>query len=191
MKMLESFKFESRALQFEVLFNYDARMLSRSELKNLNRYLNHAVAVFGDFLSLSHPFKALNKGKQHKHFTLQLHLVGDTRMRNLNSEYRGKDKLTDVLSFPMYEDLRKLDSIDVWLPEMELGDVVICKSVTIKQCAEFGISFTEEFIHLLVHGFLHILGMDHEISAKEEKLMQKHEAILLERMSVQIKKGSS
>jgi probable rRNA maturation factor len=183
MKMLESFKFESRSLQFELLFNYDARMLARVELKNLTRYLNHTVAVFGDFLSKTHPFKALNKNKQAKHLTLQLHLVGDTRMRALNFEHRQKDKLTDVLSFPMYEDLRKSNSIDVWLPEMELGDVVICKSVTIKQSLEFGISFSEEFVHLLVHGFLHILGMDHEISAAEEKQMQKYEAILLERLA--------
>jgi probable rRNA maturation factor len=187
MKMLESFIFESRALKFELLFNYDARMLSGAEFKKLTRYLNHTVAVLGEFLSKSHPFKALTKSKQAKVLILQIHLVGDTRMRSLNLEHRHKDKLTDVLSFPIYEDLRHPKSIEVLLPEMELGDVVICKSVAIKQSNEFEISFSEEFVHLLIHGFLHIMGMDHEVSLAEEKLMQKYEAILLERIATIIK----
>jgi probable rRNA maturation factor len=98
---------------------------------------------------------------------LSLVLVGDAQMRRLNRQYRGMDKTTDVLSFPLLEG-KKLKS---GLPTRTLlGDVVISLPQTRKQAKEAGKTFEAEAALLLVHGILHLLGYDHGSKA-EEKLM--------------------
>lgn len=86
-------------------------------------------------------------------------VVSSARMQTLNKIYRGKNKPTDVLSFPLYTRtelstlLKKRDILPV-------GDIFINRSDVKKQ-----------FVFLVVHGFLHLLGYDHEQSKKEEKVM--------------------
>lgn len=100
-------------------------------------------------------------------------LCGDDKIRKLNREYRNKDKVTDVLSFPSFQDLRKAKSKNDYTGTvLFLGDLAICHQRTIKQAKEFDISYWDEFIHLVIHGSLHLMGYDHEISPKEEKLME-------------------
>jgi probable rRNA maturation factor len=142
-------------------------------------------------VSLSREIIALEKGflqflKKSAHFKgvkevgITLTLCGKAKIRTLNREYRNKDKATDVLSFGIYENLR-LDSKpkEKSLPLMELGDLVICKEVARSQAREFGITYKQEIIHLSVHGFLHLLGYDHELSQKEEKIMEELEQSLV------------
>lgn len=105
-------------------------------------------------------------------------LIGDCKMKTLNREYRGKNKTTDVLSFPIFENLRCAK--DLPIGALELGDVFISLPVLKKQAQDFQVSEENEFIHLFVHGFLHLLGFDHEISEKEEKLMEGHEKELIQ-----------
>lgn len=143
----------------------------------LNRSLETIVKVFGHFLK-----EDLNVGD--KTATLSINLCDDLTIRELNRDYRSKDKITDVLSFPMQENLRAGD-FDKFLPELEIGDIFICNSVCKKQASEFSIEFYEEFIHLAVHGFLHLCGYDHEINEEEEKLMEKLEERLLNEISLQ------
>jgi probable rRNA maturation factor len=123
-----------------------------------------------------------NRGIKKAH--LSMTLCGDKRIQSLNSDYRQKNKKTDVLSFPLHESLR-FPSDDIIDPMgggiIELGDIFICKEVAIRQAKEFQISFAEEIYHLLVHGALHLIGYDHEISAKEEKLMFSLEEKVLKR----------
>jgi probable rRNA maturation factor len=76
-------------------------------------------------------------------------LVPDARMRSLNRRYRGKDRATDVLSFPAGE-------------PGELGDVVIAAGVAARQAREAGHSMAVELRVLALHGLLHLLGYDHE-----------------------------
>lgn len=103
-------------------------------------------------------------------------LCGETKIRNLNLDYRSKDKVTDVLSFPTYTNLRKTKTRDEFASaEIFLGDLAICHQRTQRQAKEFNISYWDEFIHLFMHGMIHLIGYDHELSAKEEKLMESWE----------------
>ena len=89
-------------------------------------------------------------------------------IRNLNKTYRGKDKATDVLSFPIYDngDFDMSECISGAL----LGDVVISLPRAHEQARELGNTFLEELAFLTVHSVLHLLGYDHERSADEDEL---------------------
>jgi len=124
--------------------------------------------------------------KKNPHFagvqdvTLTLTLCGRTKIKTLNRTYRNKDKVTDVLSFPIYENLRPDKKVkEKNLPQMDLGDLIICREVAKAQSKEFKVTYPQEIIHLIVHGFLHLLGFDHEVSLKEEVIMEKEEAKLV------------
>lgn len=96
--------------------------------------------------------------------SLSIHCIGDIRMRKFNHQYRGKDKTTDVLSFSLREgELVHGDS-------HELGDIFISVPQITRQARALNISPREEFIRMLVHGILHILGHDHE-DKKEAQIM--------------------
>lgn len=111
-------------------------------------------------------------------------IVGKTRMQKLNSQHRNKNYPTDVLSFPSLDwKQRKLLSQMAQLADYSLGDIVICKDVLEKQAKQFKLSAMDEYLHLLVHGFLHLLGYDHEISQKQAKIMERHEKTILEDIS--------
>lgn len=98
----------------------------------------------------------------------------------MNKEWRGKDKATDVLSFPLVgeAELRALGKMKP-VPEWELGDVVISLDTAERQAAEHGVTLPQELDLLLVHGLLHLLGFDHEISPEEERRMRRWEKKLL------------
>lgn len=98
---------------------------------------------------------------------LSVLVVNDARMRKLNHQYRGIDRTTDVLSFP--QDDGEDDEFDSPL----LGDVVVSAETARNQAREHKLSFEEELILLLIHGILHLLGYDHERSAKEERQMRR------------------
>ncbi len=89
-------------------------------------------------------------------------------IRKLNKTYRGKDKATDVLSFPIYED----GNFDVneCISGALLGDVVISIPRAREQASELGNPFLKEIAFLTVHSVLHLLGYDHERSAEEDEL---------------------
>jgi probable rRNA maturation factor len=90
--------------------------------------------------------------------SLSLSLVGDAAIRELNREHRGKDKATDVLSFPLDPTLPEGDGS----PERLLGDVVISVDTARRQAAEYDAPLQNELCRLLIHGILHVLGHDHE-----------------------------
>lgn len=93
---------------------------------------------------------------------LSVTIVGDRSIRRLNRDYRGFDKPTNVLSFPMSSG----DFSDV-NPEL-LGDVVISADTAFREAEEQGISFFERLGFLLLHGILHVTGYDHERSGEAE-----------------------
>lgn len=114
--------------------------------------------------------------------TVSITLCSSEKIIELNSQYRNKNKETDVLSFPVQENIRG-GEVDNFSPELELGDIYICEDVCLKQAREFKLEFREEFIHLAVHGFLHLCGFDHEISSSEEELMEELEKKLITRIT--------
>jgi len=90
-------------------------------------------------------------------------LINNREMRKLNAKYRQKDYPTDVLSFPAANGL----PMKVRL----LGDVIISVEKAEEQAKERGRSVNEETTTLLIHGVLHLLGYDHERSAKDARIM--------------------
>ena len=122
-------------------------------------------------------------------FEVDVTLCGNHKIKSLNTVYRNKQKVTDVLSFPVYETLRSdSDSFIEPGPVVHLGDIFICKEVATRQAKEFKISFEEEVLHLFIHGFLHLCGYDHEISKEEEELMFSLEDTLLDKVSKKLRK---
>jgi len=91
--------------------------------------------------------------------------VTDPEIHVLNRQYRGKDKPTDVLSFPLADTLQ---------PSV-LGDVVISVETAARQAQRRGHSLQEELQILLIHGILHLLGYDHEVSRREAVRMHRKE----------------
>ncbi len=97
-------------------------------------------------------------------------VTDNIHIHELNREYRGVDRPTDVLSFPMYS------FTDDDMPEegpapVVLGDIVISAERAKEQAVEYGHSFQREISFLTVHSVLHLLGYDHEVSEKAENEM--------------------
>jgi len=92
---------------------------------------------------------------------LGIRLTNDAEVRALNAEWRGKDKATNVLSFPMAEP-DELDDQSADGPELMLGDIVLARGVCAAEAADKAISIEAHASHLLVHGTLHLLGYDHD-----------------------------
>jgi rRNA maturation RNase YbeY len=89
----------------------------------------------------------------------------DPEIHALNRQYRGKNKPTDVLSFPLADELQPF----------LLGDVVISIETAARQAQRRGHTLREELQTLLVHGILHLLGYDHEVSRSEAIRMHRKE----------------
>jgi probable rRNA maturation factor len=91
---------------------------------------------------------------------LSVRLTGDEQVRLLNAEWRGKDRPTNVLSFPLADE----DDLSGTLPngpELMLGDIVLARGVCSREAEEKAIPLESHAAHLLVHGTLHLLGYDH------------------------------
>lgn len=113
-------------------------------------------------------------------------IVDEEEIKNLNKEYRGKDSITDVLSFPMmeFEDEMIFDECDFNGDNVVLGDIVICAKRAKQQAEEFGHSVQREFAFLTVHSMLHLLGYDHEHSEDMEQEMFKRQEEILDKMGI-------
>ena len=89
-------------------------------------------------------------------------------IHELNSEYRNIDGPTDVLSFPLNNDIESDSNDTINLP---LGDIVICIEKAQEQAKEYGHSVLREIAFLAIHSTLHLLGYDHEISESDDEDM--------------------
>jgi probable rRNA maturation factor len=91
---------------------------------------------------------------------LSIRLTSDTEVHVLNSQWRGKDKPTNVLSFPMTE-TDELAAVGAAGPELMLGDIILARGVCAAEAAEKAIPIESHAAHLMIHGTLHLLGYDH------------------------------
>jgi len=105
-------------------------------------------------------------------------LADDPYIRELNRDYRGKDRATDVLSFALNEG-DEPDIID-GPEELLLGDIIISLETAERQAGEFGHSLERELAYLTVHGMLHLLGFDHEDEAERQTMRREEERVLTE-----------
>jgi len=112
-------------------------------------------------------------------------LVENNEIRSINKEFRTKDSITDVLSFPMLqmEDgkaLEQPEAFDMEDGRLFLGDIVISVPKALEQAQSYGHSPQREMAFLTVHGLLHLLGYDHEKPGQDEVMTAKQERILTE-----------
>jgi probable rRNA maturation factor len=89
---------------------------------------------------------------------LSILLTNDEEQHELNQQWRGKDSSTNVLSFPQIEPFGPVVGI--------LGDITLARETLEQEAQELDKSFADHFTHLIVHGFLHILGYDHLTEAE-------------------------
>jgi probable rRNA maturation factor len=111
----------------------------------------------------------LSKAKVTGAAEVSLILTSDAEQRILNRDWRGIDKPTNVLSFPQIEPFGAVSGL--------LGDIILARETLEKEAAEQGVSFDDHFTHLVVHGFLHLLGYDH---------VKDDEALAMEGLETQI-----
>lgn len=106
-----------------------------------------------------------------------LTLVDDVRIHELNREFRGVDRPTDVLSFALQEETD--DEPDILDYEDDLlGDIIISVERARDQAVEYGHSFERELVYLAVHGTLHLLGYDHEEEEDKAEMRRQEEAVM-------------
>jgi len=113
--------------------------------------------------------------KEKKQGLISLVLVGPGRIKKLNRQYRKKNKVTDVLSFPA--------KAEVFVPKDDknfLGEIVVCLRVVKKTSRRENIPFEEELARVFIHGILHILGYDHLKPGEEKVMIAKQEKYLEE-----------
>jgi probable rRNA maturation factor len=100
--------------------------------------------------------------------------TNDALIHELNRSYRGKDKPTDVLSFPQEEDWGSM------IHSPSLGDIVISVETAKRQSKKFGVTYRNEILRLLTHGLLHLAGYDHEnVPPKKAQRMRRAERRIL------------
>ncbi|MDO5332324.1 MAG: rRNA maturation RNase YbeY [Bacillota bacterium] len=111
---------------------------------------------------------------------LDVSIVSAEEIQLLNKEYREIDKVTDVLSFPQFENVQGLlENLDDEI-ETLLGDVVICYDVAEKQAEEYGTGISRELVYLFVHSVFHLLGYDHMDEADKKEMRQAEETVMEE-----------
>ena len=111
-------------------------------------------------------------------------VVDADEIRQLNADYRGNDSVTDVLSFPQYDDMDEFadDLTDDSVTAL-IGDVVICYDRVLSQAEEFGTGVTREFVYLFTHSILHLMGYDH-MEEDERRVMRAREEEILNPIGV-------
>lgn len=118
-------------------------------------------------------------------FEISLLACNDVRIAELNADFRGKPKATNVLSWPSEErapevagDMPDLEGLDE-----ELGDIAIAYETCAREAEEAGKTMADHCTHLLVHGTLHLLGFDHETD-EDAALMEGHETDILAKLGI-------
>ena len=158
------------------------RSFSKEEAEGFVSYVEKALSLI---LSMDYIDKAIKDTDAE--VSVDIRLVGSDAIRKLNAQYREKDKVTDVLSFPILDMTdgklqNKLMPYDFSYDEdkklLPIGDVVICPERARKQAEEYGHSMDREMVFLAVHSLLHLLGFDHENGRDEELMFSKQEEIM-------------
>ena len=104
---------------------------------------------------------------------LSVLFVDESAIASLNARFLGHDGPTDVLSFPIEDDPAEAGELPVLL-----GDVVICPEVAWRNAPEHAGSYDDELALLLVHGILHLLGMDHVLTHEAERMEERERQLL-------------
>lgn len=108
-------------------------------------------------------------------YEISLSFVTEDEIKNLNNNFRNKNSVTDVLSFPLEDEFL----IDTNL----LGDIIICTKRAIEQAKEYNHTIDREIIYLVVHSMFHLMGYDH-MNEEDKKIMRKKEKLALKEIGI-------
>ena len=152
-------------MMLEVAVDADEEWDSSSSWEQLARRAAHAAIAESNYPELADSERPVE---------ISVTLTGDDQVRALNAHWRGKDKPTNVLSFPAAPGFGGKGA------PSPLGDLVIAQETVAREAADQGLTFDDHLTHMIVHGFLHLLGYDHENEA---------EAVVMERLETAILAG--
>lgn len=108
---------------------------------------------------------------------VSIRLTDDAEVHQLNAQWRGKDKPTNVLSFPQLDADELTDALSDEEGELLLGDIILAHETCVREAAEKSVTLVNHATHLVVHGTLHLLGYDH---------VDEHEAVTMEALERQV-----
>lgn len=111
-------------------------------------------------------------------------LTDNEEIHEINREFRGVDRPTDVLSFPMADDDGNVGDFDMDKGAVLLGDIIISVEKIEEQAKEYHHSFERELAYLTIHSTLHLLGYDHVTSEEDEKEMTQKQDKIIESMGL-------
>ena len=158
--------------------NFSKNRINKNLISNVERAFDKAI----DYLKI--PCKNLE---------VNIAIISSLKIKKMNREHRGVNKVTDILSFPfllrphvegmqLIEDSLTKENYQLFVnPEtgnIILGDLYVCFSKMKKQAKEFGTGIEREFTYLCLHGLLHLLGYDHMVDEDKKIMREKEEDIL-------------
>lgn len=106
-----------------------------------------------------------------QNWVVNLVFLDPQSIQNLNKAYRGKDRVTDVLSFHYHDDFSELSEEDL------AGEIVFCEEQIISQWQEYGLWTEKEFYKLVIHSVIHLLGYDHETEEEYEEMQELEDVV--------------
>lgn len=139
----------------------------------VNFTINNLFGYEEDYSYLNEVIELVSKHENVSNALTEISLVGEEDIQKINREYRGIDRVTDVISFA-FEDNQDFEMGDFRF----LGEIYICIPRMKKQALEYGHAEKRELAFLTVHGLLHLLGYDHQTKEDEEKMFAIQEEIL-------------
>ncbi|MEH7124098.1 rRNA maturation RNase YbeY [Bacillus sp. JJ1532] len=142
-------------------------------LDETNELTEEQTSYIEELLNFAAKFEKIEEESE-----VSLTFVSNEKIREINKEYRHKDSVTDVISFAMEEmGEGEMELVGLDMPRV-LGDIIISVSRAYEQAEEYGHSFMREIGFLAVHGFLHLLGYDHETPEDEKEMFSRQKDIL-------------
>ena len=158
----------------KIWMSWENEAISEAEQEHQKQWFEKAVAVTMEEEGVNLPVE------------ISITVTTAEEVHRINQEFRGIDRTTDVLSFPMIEYTSEnfLDDIEngEWNPDTEcvvLGDVILNYEQAVRQAEEYGHSTDREMVFLVIHSLLHLLGYDHMVE-EEEALMRERQRHIME-----------
>ena len=135
----------------------------KMEINNLQKEVEIDEKLYEDFKNI------ITKATEMEGYDggeISIAFVNNEKIKELNNKFRNINEETDVLSFPMDEEI--------------LGDIIISAEKALSQSKDYGHSFKREICYLVTHGILHLLGYDHKTDGEKKEMRKKEERILKE-----------
>lgn len=152
--------------------------------ETLNHFINISTTQLSQWLDATLRFMDFDNSE------VSVAMVSESEIQKLNAEFRGKNQPTNVLSFPLddsddsddtLESLKEIDSEACASPRQFLGDIICCPSIIKKEAEQYNMAVEKRMAHMMVHGVLHLLGMDH-IDESERESMEQQEILILKQL---------